>query len=209
MSLASFVRARTTPAPVPLVPEVRVHTADALTPVWEDVREVPFWCVPWAGGQALARHVLDHPDLVRGRVVLDVGAGSGLVAIAAALAGAARVTAVDVDPYAAAACEVNARLAGVALEPVVADPTTADPSTFALVDVILAGDVWYERDAASRFDALFRRLAGAGARVVTGDPGRAHVPHELVELARYEVPTTLELEGRTTKTTRILTYTPL
>lgn len=194
-----LLRQHTAPRAVPLVPEIRVHTANEITPVWRDVDLVPYWCIPWAGGQALARWVLDNADVVRGRRVLDFGSGSGLVGIAAKLAGAAHVLAADVDPFAKTAAETNAALNGVTLEIVTRD-FVGDPVD---VDVLLAGDVWYEREPAAGFDAWFRTLA---ARVVTGDPGRSYVPTDLVELAVYDVPTPLDLEGAASKTTRVLTY---
>lgn len=200
MNAEELLAAHTTPRPVPLVPEIRVHTANEIVPVWRDVDAVPYWCVPWAGGQALARWVLDHPDFVRGKRVVDFGSGSGLVAIAAKLAGAARVIAVDVDPFAATAAATNAELNGVALDTLTRD-LVGDAEVDA--DVVLAGDVWYEREPAARFDAWFRTVA---ARVVTGDPGRSYVPADLAPLARYEVPTSLDLEGAASKTTRVLAY---
>lgn len=196
---AELLAHHTSPRAVPLVPEIRILTADAIVPVWRDVDALPYWCVPWAGGQALARWVLDHPEEVSGKDVLDFGTGSGLVAIAAKLAGAARVVAADIDPFAAVAAAKNAALAGVAIETVTRDVVGAPCDC----GVVLAGDVWYEREPAARYDAWLR---GLPARVVTGDPGRSYVPHDLVELARYEVPTSLDLEGATSRTTRVLAY---
>jgi predicted nicotinamide N-methyase len=198
MDAALFVRTHTAPAKVPLVPEIRLYTASELTPVWKDVDDVPFWCVPWAGGQALARYVLDHPEIVRGKRVLDVGTGGGVVAIAAKLAGAAHVLAVDIDPVAIAACSENARLNGVEIAAEHGDPVGWHVD----VDILLAGDIWYEREPAERFEAWLRALP---IPALTGDPGRTYVPRDVVELARYEVPTTMELEGATRRTTRVLT----
>lgn len=206
MNAAELLSAWATPATVPLVPEIRLHTASAITPVWRDVDAVPYWCVPWAGGQALARYVLDHPGLVRGARVVDFGSGSALVAIAAKLAGAVHVVAVDIDPFAAVAAAANASLNGVSIEIATADLVGA---SFDDASVLLAGDVWYDRDDAPRFAAWFRGLRARGAtRIVTGDPGRHYVPGDLVELARYEVPTTLDLEGVLSKTTRIVEVPP-
>jgi predicted nicotinamide N-methyase len=207
----AFVRAHTALAKVPLVPEIVLHTASEVTPLWQATEawlqarglDVPFWSVPWAGGQALARWVLDHPEEVSGRAVVDFGAGSGLVAIAAALAGAARVVAVDTDPLAAAACALNATANGVAIETSRDDIVGQDLAA----DVLLAGDVWYERAAAARFEPWLRAVAGAGVRVVTGDPGRAYVPPAARELARYEVPTPLDLESVPSRITRVLALT--
>ncbi|MBX3229240.1 MAG: methyltransferase [Labilithrix sp.] len=202
---AGFVREHTVLAAVPLVPEVRIHTATEVLPIWRatsawlDAHDlgVPFWCVPWAGGQALARWVLDRPEVVRGKRVLDFGTGSGLVAIAAALAGAASVRAVDVDAFAIAACRINAAANGVTIHAQCMDLVGAAVEE----DLLLAGDVWYEAGPARRFAAWFEALPVA---VVTGDPGRHYVPAAARELARYEVPTTLELESATTRTTRVL-----
>lgn len=200
----SFIREHTRIAPVPFVPEIRIHTAAELTPAWETFLTehslgLPYWCVPWAGGQALARWVLDHAEVVRGKRVLDFGTGSGLVAIAAAKSGA-RVHAVDIDPFATVAAALNADANGVELT-----TECGDLSGSAIeADVVLAGDVWYEREPAERFVAWFRDLAGRGIRIVTGDPGRAYVPTDAAELARYDVPTTLDLESKTSALTRVL-----
>lgn len=203
----AFVRAHTTLAPVPLVPEVLLHTASEVTPLWRATEDwlaargldVPFWSVPWAGGQALARWVLDHPEVVRGRRVLDFGSGSGLVAIAAARAGAAVVRAVDVDPLAQAACVANARANALEIDAACSDLVGEDVGE----DLVLAGDVWYERAAAARFLPWLERLAGGGRRVITGDPSRAYAPPGRV-LGRYDVPTTLELESTPVRVTSIL-----
>jgi predicted nicotinamide N-methyase len=206
-----FIVEHTELAPVPLVPEIRLHTASAITPLWSATAdwlrarevEVPFWSVPWAGGQALARFVLDRPELVRGARVLDFGAGSGLCAIAAAMAGAASVRAVDVDSLARVAADLNAAANGVTFE-----ATTGDLVGAALddVDVLLAGDVWYDREASLRFEPWFAALGGRGTRVLTGDPGRHYVPARCREVARYEVPTPLEIESVTARTTRVLDF---
>jgi predicted nicotinamide N-methyase len=199
-----FVRANTVLMPVPFVPEVVMHTATAVTPLWQATEQwlgragvdVPFWSVPWAGGQALARWVLDNHDAVRGKRVIDVGAGGGLVAIAAALAGAAHVRAIDIDAVACAACALNAAANGVAIA-----IENADATRVALeADVVLAADVWYERALAER---MLAALGRARARVVTADPGRAYAPTALVTLATYEVPTPLDLESVPSRATRV------
>jgi predicted nicotinamide N-methyase len=165
----------------------------------------PYWAWPWAGGQALARYVLDTPDVVRGRWVLDVGAGGGIVAIAAELAGAATVTAIDIEPYAIEACRLNARANDVDLQLVEADPIGTDPGW----DVVLAGDVWYDAALAGRMGPWLRTLAARGATVLTGDLGRAHLPSAgLVELARYTVPTLVDLEDVPEKEARVLQVAP-
>lgn len=194
---------------VPLVPEVVQYAAENAYDVWEVTRlganeaPVPYWSFPWAGGQALARYVLDHPELVRGRRVLDLASGSGLVAIAAAKAGASRAIANDVDPFAAAAQELNARANEVSLEPLLADVLDREPETIG-ADVIVAGDVCYERDLADRLLGFLRRAAARGADVLLADPGRTYLPHEgLAAVATYDVPTTLALESSDIKRTTI------
>ncbi len=208
---ATFIRAHTVLATVPFVPEIRLLTATDVTPLWrathtflgEHGLEVPFWCVPWAGGQALARWVLDHPEAVRGLRVVDFGAGSGLVAIACALAGASSVRAVDIDPLALEACLLNAGANGVALDATCADVVGAEASTLD-ADILFAGDVWYERAPAARFEAWLRSVVRSGVRVITGDPCRAYVPDGLHELDRYDIPTCADLEATALRLTRVL-----
>jgi predicted nicotinamide N-methyase len=204
----AFVLEQTRLTPVPLVPEVRVYGARSVNQVWfetarwlgDDDADVPFWCAPWAGGQALARHVLDHDAIVRGRCVLDFACGGGVVAIAAARAGG-RVRAVDVDPLAVAATELAAEANGVTV-----DVTTGDVVGDALpgVDVVLAGDVWYERAPSARFRRWLTRLAAAGVTVLTSDPGRGYAPRRAREIARYDVPTPFDLEAAASRTARVL-----
>jgi len=200
----AFVRANTVVAAPPLVPEVRLHLAAEITPLWHateaslarDRLPPPYWAFAWAGGQALARHVLDQPGLVRGRCVLDFGAGSGLVAIAAARGGG-RVTAAEIDPFAQAAIRLNADLNGVEIAIEGADVIGRETAPW---DTVLAGDMCYERPLAERLTAWLRGLASRGVDVLLGDPGRAYLPSAgLVEVARYTVPTTLELEDRTSR----------
>ena len=205
------VVASTTLQPTPLVPEVSLYCAENAYDVWsltdsgDQSAPMPFWSFPWAGGQALARYILDHPDVVAGRRVLDLAAGSGLVAIAAALAGAADVTANDIDHYAAAAQEMNAKANGVQLTVVMGD--LLDGETDA--DVVIAGDVCYERDLSDRMLAFLLRARVRGADVLLGDPGRTYLPRErLAEVASYDVPTTLVLEDQQTKRTTIWTLRP-
>jgi predicted nicotinamide N-methyase len=199
---AIFVRRNTAITVPPLVPEIRLHLATEITPIWQATEETlarsglppPFWAFAWAGGQALARYLLDHPEPVAGRSVLDFGAGSGLVAIAAVKAGAASVVAAEIDHFAAAAVAANATLNEVAIA-----VTTADvlDDANAPWEVVTAGDVCYERPMADRVTAWLRVLAARGALVLLGDPGRAYLPDTgLVERARYLVPTSLELEDR-------------
>jgi predicted nicotinamide N-methyase len=202
MDPALFIRGNTAVATPPLVPEIRLHLATEVTPIWQATEETlarnalppPFWAFAWAGGQALARYLLDHPETVAGRELLDFGAGSGLVAIAAAKAGAIRVTAAEIDPFAAAAIAINAALNDVAIEVVTADLSDGDRRFWKLVT---AGDICYEQPMADRAMRWLRRLAGRGSVVLLGDPGRAHLPAAgLCELARYDVPTSHEVEGR-------------
>jgi predicted nicotinamide N-methyase len=199
---AVFIRRNTQITSPSLVPEIRLHLATEITPIWQATEETlarnqlppPFWAFAWAGGQALARHLLDHPDEVAGRFVLDFGAGSGLVAIAAAKAGAAHVLAAEIDNFAAAAIAANATLNRVSIEATTADLIGTADARWA---VVTAGDVCYERPMADRVAGWLRALAGGERRVLLGDPGRAYVPTGgLRERARYLVPTSRELEDR-------------
>jgi predicted nicotinamide N-methyase len=202
MDPASFVRSNTAIAAPPLVPEIRLHLATEVTPIWQATEESlarfgtppPFWAFAWAGGQALARYLLDSPETVAGRDVLDVASGSGMVAIAAAMAGANRVTASDIDPFAAAAIALNAALNGVSVSVEPRDLLDRGPAGWG---VVTAGDVCYEEPMASRMIALLRRIAARGRLALLGDPGRAYLPREgLIERARYVVPVSRELEDR-------------
>ncbi len=202
MDPAVFIRRNTAITAPSFVPEIWLHLATEVTPIWQATEETlarnalppPFWAFAWAGGQALARYLLDHPEIVAGREVLDFGAGSGLVAIAAAKAGAARVTAAEIDHFAAAAIAANAAVNGVAIEVVTTNLLDGDKRFWKLVT---AGDICYEQPMAERAMRWLRRLAGRGSKVLLGDPGRAHLPGGgLCELARYDVPTSKELEGR-------------
>ena len=199
MDAEAFVRAATEVATVPLVPELRLHVAPTLVPLWEAVEQrvggsapPPFWAFPWPGSVALARYVLDHSQLVVGRRVLDFAAGSGLAGVAAARSGAASVAAADIDPLAAAAQRLNAQLNGVTLEVCTADLVGSQQLG---ADVLLVGDVCYERTLAERIVPWLRQVANQGALVLLADPGRAYTPTSgLAQVATYEVPTTLELE---------------
>jgi len=205
---AAFIREHTRLLPVPHAPEISLHVADEATALWQKTEDElgeiglppPFWAFAWAGGQALARYVLDNPETVRGRRVLDFASGSGLVAIAAAKAGAAGVTAVDIDPFAIAAIELNARANGAAVVPVQADWVSRDDG----FDTILAGDICYERDLAERVIDWLSALAARGATVLIGDPGRSYLPTGRLEsLASYQVPVTRSLEDSDIKTTSV------
>jgi len=188
---SSFIRDRLPAGPAPGVPEIRLHRAlpssglHRLAEADRDGFGAPYWAYDWAGGLALARHVLDHPGIVAGRRVLDLGAGSGLIAIAAAKAGARSVLAAEVDPYAAAALQLNAELNAVAVEPIVRDITGGPPPE---VELILVGDLFYAAGLARRVTAFLDRALQAGIPSLVGDPWRAHLPTaRLTELARYQV----------------------
>jgi len=196
---AAFVTQNTAPERSTLVPEIELRLASAVVPLWQGTETEleamglppPFWAFAWAGGQALARHLLDNPGLVAGRSLLDFAAGSGISAIAAAQAGAAPVEACEIDPFALAAIAINADLNGVAVRVRGDDLIGRDDGW----DVVLAGDVCYERPMADRVFAWLRRLAERGALVLLGDPGRTYLPREGLErIATYPVPTTRELE---------------
>ncbi|QFZ20061.1 class I SAM-dependent methyltransferase [Saccharothrix syringae] len=197
-----LVRATTTLRPVPLTPELLVHTADDVTALWErtGTPEPPFWAFPWAGGQALARHLLDHPHLVAGRRVLDLACGSGLVALAAARAGA-HVTANDIDPLATTATALNAAANHLTVHTTTGDLLDTTPDT----DVLLAGDVFYDRDMATRFTTFLLHAHHRGTLVLVGDPQRSFAPRDWTRLATHPVPVPHDLEGVTTKNTTVWT----
>jgi predicted nicotinamide N-methyase len=205
-----FILANTRLRSVPHVPEIRLHLADESVPLWSKTEEElgavglppPYWAFAWAGGQALARHVLNHPAHVRGQRVLDLAAGSGLVAIAAAMAGAAPVIAADIDPFAAAAMALNAPVNDVHLEMISEDQLDAAAPRGPRYDVILVGDLFYERSTAERVLGFLERHAAHGTRVLIGDPGRTYLPtHRLEKRAEYSVPVTRELEDQDIKRT--------
>lgn len=193
---AEFVSAHTRPVRPGLVPEVELLVAADVVALWEAMEtehgrsstDPPFWAAAWPGGQALARYVLDHPELVAGRTVLDLGAGSGLVAVAAVLAGATAVLASDVDPYALTAITVNADRNGVGGITPVGDVLGGEPPD---VGVVLAGDVCYDREMTGRVLPFLTAARAHGAEVLVGDPGRVYLPEDRLEpLATYDVPDT-------------------
>jgi predicted nicotinamide N-methyase len=206
-----FIRERTTAAKVPLVPELSLWQATELTPLWHATAaelhgwdDSPFWAFPWAGGQALARHLLDHPALVAGRRVVDFASGSGLVAIAALRAGAADAVAFDIDPFCGAAVALNAELNGVDVPFRASDPLRGPLPD---CDVVVAGDVFYERALAAGATAWFRALAARGTLVLAGDAGRAYAPSSgFVEVAAHDVPTTVEIEDAPVRRARVLRF---
>ena len=204
----AFIRAETRLLPVPHAPEILLHVADEATELWQKTEEElgeiglppPFWAFAWAGGQALARYILDHPETVRGKRVLDFASGSGLVAIAAMKAGAAQAAACDIDAFAIAAIGLNAGANGVAVSPVQADLVGQDGGW----DAVLAGDICYERDLAERVTEWLMSLSRRGATVLIGDPGRSYLPRERLEnLALYQVPVTRTLEDADIKKTGV------
>lgn len=208
-----FIRQRTAPAPVPLVPEVVLYQATELTPLWRATAaelhawdDSPFWAFPWAGGQVLARHLLDRPELVRGRAVLDFATGSGLVAIAALKAGARSAIAFDLDPFCEAAVRLNAERNGVQI-PFRAGSPIGDAAEG--IDVLLAGDVFYERRLAEDSLHWFADLAARGVYVLAGDAWRTYAPQDgFEELCIHDVPTSLEIEGGPFRTGRVLRILP-
>jgi len=207
-----FIRANTALVSPPLVPEIKLHLATEVVPLWQLTEEElaaqgippPYWAFAWAGGQALSRYVLDHPDIVSGKSVLDFGSGSGLVAIAAAKAGAERVMAADIDDFAQATIKLNA-----ATNAAIVSTTTAD-----LIDsdgnwrVILVGDMCYERPLAERLLLWLSDRARHGARVLLGDPGRSYFPKDGVQkLETYRVQTMRDLEDREIRETSVYELT--
>jgi predicted nicotinamide N-methyase len=215
----AFIRANTRLKPVPHVPEISLHVADESVPLWLKTEEElatiglppPYWAFAWAGGQALARYVLDNTHVVAGQRVLDLASGSGLVAIAAAKAGAAPVIAADIDAFTEAAVALNAEANDVYIEVLVQDLLDRPASPEPRYDVILVGDLFYERDTAARALSFLDRHAATGTRVLVGDPGRTYLPEDrLTRLAEYSVPVTRELEDLEIKRTTVweLVYTP-
>jgi predicted nicotinamide N-methyase len=198
---AEFILANTRVEPVPTIPEIRLHTAHEATGLWRlgepnadgSDPPPPYWAFPWAGGLALARHILDRPETVAGRRVLDLGAGSGLVAIAAAKAGAARVIAAEIDAYALAAIDLNAAANGVAAAVEAGDLIAGPPPE---VDLVLVGDLFYERELAERVTPFLDRCLAAGIAVLIGDPRRAYLPYARLRLiAEYPVPDVGDVES--------------
>ncbi|WP_439549250.1 class I SAM-dependent methyltransferase [Falsiroseomonas sp.] len=213
MDAEAFIRAHTAIARPPLVPEVELYLATEITPIWQASEdwlrqtgiEPPFWAFAWPGGQALARLVLDGPQAVAGRRVLDFAAGCGIAAIAAMQAGATSVEAAEIDPLAIAACRVNAALNGVDL----ILPEDDVVGAACRWDIILAGDVCYEAPMTAHILPWLRAMAAAGAEVWLADPGRAYLPRDgLSPLGSFRVPTSLELEDRTERIVTIARLLP-
>jgi predicted nicotinamide N-methyase len=205
----AFIRANTRLIPVPHAPEISLYLADEVTPIWrrteEELGEMglppPFWAFAWAGGQALARYILDNPALVAGHRVLDFASGSGLVAIAAMKAGARSAIAADIDLFAQAAINLNAAANNIVLEASPVDFLKAPTPT---VDSLFAGDIFYQRDIAEQVLPFLERAAAGGVQVLIGDPGRTYLPRDkLVALATYAVPVSRELEDLEIKQTSV------
>lgn len=204
----AFILENTRLQPPPHTPELTLYLADEVTPIWRLTEEAlaeiglppPFWAFAWAGGQALARYILDNPAVVAGKRVLDFASGSGLVAIAAALAGAKRVEASEIDDFALSSIILNGRANNVALEIRAGDLIgRLEPW-----DVVLAGDVSYERDMAKRVTDWLAGLHARGATVLIGDPGRSYLDRDRLEpIAEYRVPVTRALEDAEIKKTQV------
>jgi predicted nicotinamide N-methyase len=197
--IPAFIRENTRILAPSHVPELQLHLADDAVSLWELTEEQlgelglppPFWAFAWAGGQALARYLLDHPETVRGKTVLDVASGSGLVAIAAMKAGAASALAVDIDAFAAHAAVLNAALNHVVIATSDADPVGGPTDA----EIILVGDLFYDRDVSPRVLKWLKRLERAGKSVLIGDPGRTYLPQDkLAQIAAYDIPVTRALE---------------
>jgi len=195
----SFVADNTVLQEPPLVPEIHLHLASEVVPLWQATEEAlsrmglppPFWAFAWAGGQALARYILDHPDAVAGKRVLDFASGCGIAAIAAARAGATRVEASEIDAFALAALQLNGGANAVEIAATGEDLIGRDEGW----EVVLAGDICYERDLAERVFAWLQALSARGATVLIGDPGRNYLPKDGLErMISYAVKTTRELE---------------
>ena len=210
----AFVLRHTHLRPVPGLEEIRLHLADEVLPLWhagqietdDPDAALPYWAFAWGGGLAIGRYLREHPEVAAGRRVFDVASGSGLCAIASMHAGAAEATGADIDPFAAAAIVLNARTNGRRVTVVRRDVLDEEPPD---VDVILAGDCWYEARLAERVLPWLHRARDRGIDVLVGDPGRRNLPtDELVELASYDVRTTTELEDLERKQGRVYALRP-
>ena len=212
----AFIAEHTRLQTPPHTPELKLYLADEITPIWKLTEEAleeiglppPFWAFAWAGGQALARYILDHPDVVAGKRVIDFASGSGIVAIAAMRAGAAHVLAADIDEFCGPAIALNAAANGVAVSFTAENLLDAPPPADAAV--ILAGDICYEKPLAERVIAWLEAARDGGALVLIGDPGRTYFPRQgLEKLAEYQVETTRELEDMEVKKTAVWRLPPL
>jgi predicted nicotinamide N-methyase len=208
---SAFIKANTQLTPVPLRPDIKLYLTNDTTKLWQKLQDqnctadmpLPYWASAWAGGQALARYIFDHPDAVAGKHVLDVATGSGLIAIAAAKAGALIVEANDIDPFANAATALNAAANQADVQIIGGDIVGRDMRC----DVVLAGDVAYERDMADTITSWLEQLASKGVTVLIGDPGRAYLTRgKLHSLAHYAVPVSKSLEDSEIKITEVLRF---
>lgn len=208
-SAERFIAANTRVLAPPLVPEIKLHLAEESLPIWQKTEEElgemnvppPFWAFAWAGGQALARYLLDNPNLVAGQTIIDLGTGSGLTAIAAMRAGATSALAADIDALSLAATRLNAALNGVVIETTQDDLLARAP---VVAGVVLVGDLFYERELAERVTAYLEKAASKGARVLIGDPKRSYFPKDRFTcVAEYQVPVTRELEDAEIKRTAV------
>ncbi len=211
MNATAFILDNTTLLPVPLVPEIHLHLAHEAVPLWQKTEDElgaiglppPFWAFAWAGGQALARFVLDNPETVRGKHVLDLASGSGLVAIAAMQAGAAKALAADIDAFAVAAISLNAQHNQLCdfLEITQYDLLQSPPQPF---DTILVGDLFYEKTTAEKVFEWLTMAKANGAFILIGDPSRSYLPQDkLAKIAEYNVPVTRDLEDAEIKRTAV------
>lgn len=215
--MTAFIRANTRLAPVAGLrrpgaldgSEICIWQADEITPIWSATEadleraglDPPFWAFPWAGGQAVARLILERPELARGKRVLDIATGSGMIAVAAALSGAAEVVANDIDPLCEAAAALNAEANGVTIGWISGDLLQGPPPE---VDVILAGDIFYQKQMADRFLDWLGRASSRGVDVYAGDPGRAYAPQGgAAPIAEYDIETTTDLESVTSRRSRV------
>jgi len=208
---AAFIAEHTALMVPPLVPEIQLHLATESVDIWQQSEEAlgemglppPFWAFAWAGGQALGRYVLDNPDIVAGKRVLDFAAGGAIAGLCAARAGAGEVIASELDTFAIAACEANARVNGYDIETVLGDIAGSDEGW----DVVLAGDVFYDDALARQLGGWLEGLARRGARVLIGDPGRAFLPTgKLDQLAAYSAAVTRDLEDREIRQAKVWQY---
>jgi predicted nicotinamide N-methyase len=206
-SAKRFIVENTKPIAPPLVPEITLRLAEESLPIWQKTEDElgelnvppPFWAFAWAGGQAVSRYLLDHPEICRGRTVLDIGAGSGISAIAACKTGAARVLAADIDRLAIAACAINAEANAASIETTDADLLAGEPPADS---VVIVGDLFYERQLAGRVVEYIDRAKALGCSVYIGDPRRSYFPDgRFTPLAEYQVPVTRELEDYDIKRT--------
>ncbi len=209
MNHENFIRQHTDVLSPPLVPEVKLHLAHEALPIWQKTEEElgalglppPFWAFAWAGGQALSRHILDEPETVRRKTILDLASGSGLVGIAALKAGARSVIAADIDTFSASAIAINAMLNDVEMTITTADLLASPPHR---IDVILVGDLFYEKSLAERVFNWLLTAQNQGTEVYIGDPGRSYLPKDkLHAVATYSVPVTRELEDSEIKKTSV------